>query len=156
MAFAPAIPYPDTLPPQFAAAAALATRVEGLLTRFCENHPDEDAELLMRVGRAVWNMTAVHKTIYLLAFPGADRRHRRGKPDPTMTFLEHRVSELHDWVAEYQRLVLAMKKRNAGLRTGSFSPHPTPTHAFSRPRVGSPAFRRNPRNFPLGAFEPWW
>ncbi len=110
MAFAPAIPYPATLPPQFAAAAALATRVEGLLTRFCENHPDEDAELLMRVGRAVWNLTAVHKTIYLLTNPGADRRHRRGKPDPTMTFLEHRVSELHAWVAEYQRLVRAMKK----------------------------------------------
>ncbi len=35
-----------------------ATRVEGLLTRFCENHPDEDPELLMRVGRAVWNLTA--------------------------------------------------------------------------------------------------
>ncbi len=110
MAFAPAIPYPATLPPQFAAAAALATRVEGLLTRFCDTHPGDDPELLIRVGRAVWNMTAVHKTIYLLANRGADRRHRRGKPDPTMTFLEHRVSELHDWVAEYQRLVRAMKQ----------------------------------------------
>ncbi len=110
MAFSPAIPYPDTLPPQFAAAAALATRVEGLLTRFCDTHPDEDPELLIRAGRAIWNLTAVHKTIYLLTNPGADRRHRRGKPDATMTYIEHRVSELHDWVAEYQRLVRAMKQ----------------------------------------------
>ncbi len=102
--------YPTPLPPALAGAAALADRVEGLLNRFCDSHPDENPELLIRAARAVWNLTAVRKTIYLLTNPGADRRHRRGKPDATMTFIEHRVSELHDWVAEYQRLVIAMKR----------------------------------------------
>ncbi len=110
MAFAPTIPVPSILPPAFAGAALLADRVEGLLTRFCDSHPDEEPELLIRAARAVWNLTAVRKTIYLFTNPGADRRHRRGKPDATMTYIEHRVSELHDWVAEYQRLVRAMKQ----------------------------------------------
>ena len=110
MAFAPTIPVPSALPPSLAGAALLADRVEGLLPRLCDSHPDENPELLIRAARAIWNLTAVRKTIYLLTNPGADRRHRRGKSDATMTYIEHRVSELHDWVAEYQRLVRAMKK----------------------------------------------
>ncbi len=116
MAFAPTIPVPSALPPALAGAAMLADRVEGLLTRFCDSHPDENPELLIRAARAIWNLTAVRKTIYLLTNPGADRRHRRGKPDATMTYIQHRVSELHDWVAEYQRLVRALK-RNPELLT---------------------------------------
>ena len=89
--FTPSPHYPLPFPPQFAAAALLADRVEGLLTRFCDTHPDEKPELLIRAARAVWNLTAVRKTIYLFSNPGADRRHKRGKSDATMTFIEHRV-----------------------------------------------------------------
>ena len=107
--FTPSPHYPLPFPPQCAAALLLADRVEGLLTRFCDTHPDEKPELLIRAARAVWNLTAVRKTIYLFSNPGADRRHKRGKSDATMTFIEHRVQELHDWVTEYQRLVRAVK-----------------------------------------------
>ncbi len=107
--FTPPPQYPTPLPPDLAAAALLADRAERLLTNFFDTHPADKPELVIKASRAIWSLTAVRKTIYLLVNPGADRRHKR-KPDATMTYIEHRVQELHDWVAEYQRLIFAMKR----------------------------------------------
>ena len=122
------LPYPAYLPAPISHIAAIAERAEAHLYNFFTSVHNPTIEQVALSTQALWRVMAVRKTLHLLIFPGADKRHRRTKSDPTMTYLEHRTAELQDYLAQFQSLTRSLRKK----------PESTPSDA-QQPEVPPPA-----------------
>ncbi len=105
------LPYPSYLPAPISHIAAIAERAEAHLLSFFHNVPAPTLEQVHLSTQALWRLMSVRKTLHLLIFPGADKRHRRGKKDETLTYLELRTRELQDYLAQFQSLNRSLRKK---------------------------------------------